>query len=79
MNDEPHVFDAMTKPETKALQAGLSLCALAFAAATILDMHPTLAIPRRMRTAAEQHGSVVFAYPNGCGSISRTRASGSAR
>jgi len=56
------LFTAMTDPETKALEAELSLDALAFAAATLLDMHPNLAVPSRMRTAAEQHGSVVFTY-----------------
>ena len=38
------------------------MAALAFAAATILDMHPDLVVPSVRRTAAERHGSVVFAY-----------------
>ena len=56
------LFNAMMDDKTRELDAELSLDALAFAAATILDMHPDMAVPSRMRTAAEQHGSVVFVY-----------------
>lgn len=56
------LFNAMMDPATRELDAELSLDALAFAAATIVDMHPNMAVPSRMRTAAEQHGSVVFTY-----------------
>ena len=56
------LFEAMMDADTRELKAELSLDALAFAAAAILDMHPNMTVPSRMRTAAEQHGSVVFTY-----------------
>ena len=56
------LYEAMTNPETRELEAELSLDALAFAAAAILDMHPDLVVPSMRRAAAERHASVVFGY-----------------
>jgi len=45
-----------------SVNAGLSLDALAFVAAVIYDLDPTVTAPSHLRKAAEQHGSSVWTY-----------------
>ena len=54
------VIKALSNEET--VSAAASLDALAFVAAVIYDMDPTVTVPSRLRQAAEQHGGTVLAY-----------------
>ena len=54
------IIKALSNEET--VSAAASLDALAFVAAVIYDMDPTVTVPSRLRLAAEQHGGTVFAY-----------------
>lgn len=51
-----------TLSNEEKVSAGASLDALAFVAAVICDMDPTVDVPSRMRLAAEQHGTTMLAY-----------------
>jgi len=54
------ILKALSKDEK--MSAAASLDALAFVAAVIYDMDPTVTVPSRMRLAAEQQGGTVLTY-----------------
>ncbi len=56
------VFNALVDTETRAHEAELSLDVLAFAAAVVLDINPSVRASSQVRKAAQQHGTVVLTF-----------------